>query len=150
MDKIRVLFVCIHNSARSQMAEAFLNKIAADRFYAESAGIKPGALNPLEVESMEETGIDISGNRIKSVFDMHKEGRSFDYVITVCDESSAATCPTFPGAVKRIHWSFRDPSTLEGSDEEKLVKIREIRDEIKNRIEEWSREAGSQVCSDFY
>ncbi|MFQ5952215.1 MAG: arsenate reductase ArsC [Candidatus Omnitrophota bacterium] len=141
MDKIKVLFICVHNSARSQMAEAFLTALAGGGFEAESAGLEPGVLNPLVVESMKEIGIDISGNTTKSVFDMHKKGKSYDYVITVCDESDAGRCPIFPGPSKRIHWPFEDPSKLEGTDEEKLGKIRAIRDQIKERIEKWTKEA---------
>ena len=140
MDKKRVLFVCVHNAARSQMAEAFLNHLASDRFMAESAGLEPGELNPLVVSCMAEAGIDISKNKTKSVFDMMKAGKNFDYVITVCDESSAGRCPVFPGAKKQFHWGFSDPSKLTGSDQEKLLKIRIIRDQIKNRIGRWLRE----------
>ena len=140
MDKKKVLFVCVHNSARSQMAEAFLNHLAFDRFMAESAGLEPGELNPLVVSSMSEAGIDISGNKTKSVFDMLKAGRNYDYVVTVCDESNAGKCPVFPGAKKQMHWSFNDPSTLTGSPQEKLLKVKIIRDQIKSRIERWLRE----------
>lgn len=137
MQKKRVLFVCIHNSARSQMAEAFLNNMAGDRFEAESAGIEPGALNPLAVEVMKEVGIDILQNKTKGVFEFVKKGKLFHYVITVCDEASAKGCPAFPGLAKRLHWSFHDPSTFEGTYEERLEKTRKVRDEIKNRISEW-------------
>lgn len=137
MQKKRVLFVCIHNSARSQMAEAFLNNMAGDRFEAESAGIEPGVLNPLAVEVMKEAGIDISQNKTKGVFEFVKKGKLFHYVITVCDETSAKGCPAFPGLAKRLHWSFHDPSTFEGTYEERLEKTRRVRDEIKNRIIEW-------------
>lgn len=137
MQKKRVLFVCIHNSARSQMAEAFLNNMAGDRFEAESAGIEPGALNPLAVEAMKEFGMDISQNKTKGVFEFVKEGKLFNYVITVCDEASAERCPAFPTTAKRLHWSFQDPSTFEGAYEERLEKTRKVRDEIKNRIIEW-------------
>lgn len=137
MQKKRVLFVCIHNSARSQMAEAFLNNMAGDRFEAESAGIEPGALNSLAVEVMKEAGIDISQNKTKGVFEFVKKGELFQYVITVCDEASAKGCPVFPGLAKRLHWSFHDPSTFEGTYEERLEKTRRARDEIKNRISEW-------------
>lgn len=140
MDKKRVLFVCVHNAARSQMAEAFLNHLASDRFIAESAGLEPGELNPLVVSSMTEAGIDISRNKTKSVFDMLRRGKSFDYVITVCDESSAGKCPVFPGIKKQIHWNFDDPSKLTGSVQEKALKIKIIRDQIKNRVERWLRE----------
>ncbi|MGH7953493.1 MAG: arsenate reductase ArsC [Limisphaerales bacterium] len=96
MNKKNVLFVCIHNSARSQMAEAFLNQICGDEFEAHSAGLEPGKLNPIVVEAMKEVGIDISGNQTKAVFDMFKSGKMFSYVITVCDETSAERCPIFP------------------------------------------------------
>jgi len=140
MDKKKVLFVCIHNSARSQMAEAFLNLLAGDRFEAESAGLEPGSLNPLAVEVMKEIGIDISGNRTKGVFEFIKAGKLFNYVITVCDETSGNRCPIFPGYTKRLHWNFPDPSALEGTHEEKLKKTREIRDQIRANIEAWLKE----------
>jgi arsenate reductase len=140
MDKKKVLFVCIHNSARSQMAEAFLDLLAGDRFEAESAGLEPGVLNPLAVEAMKELGIDISGNKTKSAFDFIKRGKLFHYVITVCDETSDNRCPIFPGYAKRLHWNFRDPSGLEGDYEERLQKTRDIRDEIQTRIEGWIKE----------
>ena len=97
MNKKRVLFVCVHNSARSQMAEAFLNALAPDRFVAESAGIEPRTLNPTVVEAMKGGGIDISKNTTKSVQSFIAEGRRYDYIITVCDEASAERCPVFPG-----------------------------------------------------
>lgn len=137
MDKIKVLFVCIHNSARSQMAEAFLNNIAGDKFEAQSAGIEPGVLNPLVIESMTHAGIDISNNKTKSVFDLAVNGNAYDYVITVCEKEAAEKCPVFPGVTKRIQWSFNDPSKLSGSDEEKLSKIAEIRDEIKAEVQKF-------------
>jgi len=137
MDKIKVLFVCIHNSGRSQIAEAYLNKMAGDRFFAESAGIEPGVLNPLVVESMKQDGIDISGNKAKSVFDFYKQGRIFNYVITVCDKEAAERCPVFIGVTKRLHWSFKDPHAVEGTEKEKLEKVAKIRDEIKNQIMEF-------------
>lgn len=119
------------------MAEAFLNNLSGNRFEAESAGIEPGALNPLAIEVMKEVGIDISGNKTKSVSEFVKKGKLFHYVITVCDEASAKGCPVFPGLAKRLHWSFHDPSTFEGTYEERLEKTRRARDEIKNRISEW-------------
>jgi arsenate reductase len=134
---IKVLFVCIHNGARSQIAEAYLNKFAGDRFFAESAGIEPGVLNPLVVKSMKQEGIDISGNKTKSVFDFYKQGRIFDYVITVCDKEAAERCPLFIGVTQRLNWSFSDPSKLTGTEEEKLKKIAEIRDAIKSQIMGW-------------
>jgi arsenate reductase len=138
--KKKVLFVCIHNSARSQMAEAFLNQICPDEFEAQSAGIEPGKLNPIVVEAMKEIGIDISGNKTKSASDMR--GQKFSHVITVCDETSAERCPIFPGMTTRLHWSFQDPSSFSGTPEEKLAKTREVRDTIKQRVEAWC----AQVC----
>ncbi len=137
MDKTRVLFVCIHNSARSQMAEAYLKLLAPDRFETESAGLEPGVINPLAVEVMKEAGIDISHNKTKAVFDFIKKGVLFSYVITVCDDAGAERCPVVPGAGKRIHWSFADPSSFSGTHEEKLAKTRAVRDQIKAKIEEW-------------
>jgi arsenate reductase (thioredoxin) len=137
MEKQKVLFVCIHNSARSQMAEAFLNEMYGDRFEAESAGLEPGTLNPLAVAVMNEVGIDISRNKTKSVYDFFKKGSLFSWVITVCDESAAERCPVFPGIVKRFHWSFPDPSLLTGTSEEKMIALRKIRDDIKNKVTEW-------------
>jgi arsenate reductase len=136
----RVLFVCIHNSARSQMAEAFLNQICGDTFEAHSAGLEPGKLNPVVVEAMREVGIDISGNKTKGVFDYIKAGTMFAYVITVCDETSAERCPVFAGVTKRLHWGFPDPSGFQGTPEEKLAGTRTVRDAIKAKIESWCAE----------
>jgi len=141
MEKTKVLFVCVHNSARSQMAEAFLNSLVVDVFEAQSAGIEPGTLNPLAVEVMKEVGIDISGNMTKSVFDFYKDGKLFSYVITVCDAASSEMCPIFPGLLtKTIHWSFEDPALFTGSHEERLEKIRKVRDAIRERIKTWIKE----------
>jgi arsenate reductase len=138
--KSNVLFICIHNSARSQMAEAWLNQICGDFFAAESAGLEPGTLNPLVVEAMREAGIDISQKETRAVFDVFKSGKLFSYVITVCDETSAERCPIFPGVAKRLHWGFRDPSALTGTHEAKMAGVREIRDEIREKIEAWCEE----------
>lgn len=137
MQKEKVLFVCIHNSARSQIAEELLRKLAGDRFEVESAGFEPGKLNPIVVEVLKEEGIDITGKKTKAVFDLYKAGLFFNYVITVCDESSAEKCPIFPGVNKRIHWSFTDPSKFECSYEEKMVKTRDVKNQIKTKIEAW-------------
>ena len=145
MAQQKVLFVCIHNSARSQMAEAYLNKFGGDRFIAESSGIEPGTLNPIVVEVMKEDGIDISTNKTKSVFDFLKQGKMYSFVITVCDETAAERCPVFPGAGKKLHWSFKDPSSLEGTHEQKLAGTRIIRDQIKSRIKEWIKELESEL-----
>ncbi len=138
-----VLFVCIHNSARSQMAEAFLTQTCGDQLMAYSAGLEPGKLNPLVVEVMREVGIDISGNQTKAVFDMVKSGKPFAWVITVCDEASAERCPIFPGITQRLHWGFEDPSSFQGTHEDRLAKTREVRDAIKARVEQWCAE----VCA---
>ena len=140
MKKKKVLFVCIHNSARSQMAEAFLKQICGKEFEAYSAGIEPGKLNPIVVEAMQEIGIDISSNKTKSVSEFLKSNKLFSYVITVCDETSAERCPIFPGVTTRLHWGFSDPSAFQGSHEEKLEKVREVRDAIKQQIENWCAE----------
>lgn len=137
---MKVLFVCIHNSARSQMAEAYLNHFGAGRFEAESAGLEPGVLNPRVVQALMEDGLDISRNKTRSVSDVLKNGKRFDCIITVCDETSAEKCPVFPGAGRRLHWSFKDPSTLTGTEGDKLRGTREIRDEIKNVIKKWIAE----------
>ena len=113
--KKRVLFICIHNSARSQMAEALLNQLCGEEFEAQSAGLEPGRLNPLVVEAMAEVGIDISKKGTQSVDDVLRSGRTFAYVITVCDETSAEKCPVFPGPTQRLHWGFQDPSVLTGT-----------------------------------
>jgi arsenate reductase len=137
MDKKKILFVCVHNSARSQMAEAFLKRLAEDRFEVESAGLEPGKLNPLAIEVMKEVDIDISQNKTKSVFDFYKQGKQYDYVITVCDESQAGSCPVFPGKGQRLHWGFADPSSFTGSLENKLKKTREVRNQIEAKIKDW-------------
>jgi arsenate reductase (thioredoxin) len=142
MSKDKVLFVCVHNSARSQMAEALLNSMAGDRFEAESAGLEPGILNPLAVEVMKEIGIDISRNKTKSAFDLFKEGRLYTHVITVCDETSAEQCPFFPGITTRLHWSFADPSSFTGTWEERLEKTRQVREAIREKIADWIKARG--------
>ena len=135
--KKKVLFVCIHNSARSQMAETFLNSLGGELFEAQSAGFEPGNMNPLVVEVMREIGYDLSNNETNSVFDFFKEGRRYNYVITVCDEGAAQRCPLFPGITQRINWSFEDPSSFEGTYEEKLAKTRVVRDAVKAKVEEF-------------
>lgn len=138
MQKMKVLFVCVHNSARSQMAEAFLNALDAERFEAQSAGLEPGVLNPYVVKAMAEVGIDISGKLTKDVFDMIKKGAMYSYVVTVCDGASAERCPIFPGVTTRLHWSFPDPAALQGTEEEKMAGTRAIRDAIEAKIKEWA------------
>lgn len=132
--KKKVLFVCVHNSARSQMAEELLRKYGKDRFEVESAGFEPGELNPLAVEVLKEEGLDIRGKSTYSVFEFFKQGKAFNYVITVCDHSFAQRCPVFPALNYRIHWSFEDPRSFIGSEEEKLSKTREVKEKIKTQV----------------
>ena len=139
-NKKKVLFICIHNSARSQMAETFLNDLGGEKFAAESAGLEPGTLNPLVVQVMAEEGYDISGNSTNSVFDFHKEKRSYDIVVAVCSKEAEERCPIFPGAGERLHWPFDDPSSMQGSQEDRLQATRRVRDQIKAKIEEFIAE----------
>ena len=139
----RVLAICIHNSARSQMTEEYLRQAASAagvEIEVESAGIEPGKLNPTVVELLKEDGIDITGKNTRSVFDLHKAEKSFDYVIAVCDSEAAERCPIFPAEKKRLHWPFPDPSKAQGSMEEKLAYIRPIRDQIRAKAEKFCRD----------
>ncbi len=129
--KTKVLFICQHNSGRSQIAEAFLNDFDGDHFEVESAGLEPAeAINPLVVTVMDEIGIDLSRKRPQSVFALFKQGKVFAHVVTVCHDSESK-CPIFPGITKRWHWPVPDPAAVEGTDQEKLAAVRKIRDEIK-------------------
>ncbi len=134
---MKVLFLCVHNSGRSQMAEAFLKKHGGDRFEVESAGLEPGKLNPFVVRSMAEIGIDISKNPTKSVFDLYKAGRHYDVVVTVCSKEAAERCPIFPGLHEKLHWPFADPSTFTGSDEEIMGQVQKVRDQIETEVKEF-------------
>lgn len=137
MKKRRVLFICVHNSGRSQIAEAYLKKIAGNQFDVESAGLEPAnEINPLVVEVMQEEGIDISGNKIKSVFELFKAGKLYDHVITVCNSAAETKCPVFAGITKRWNWPFPDPAAVSGPKAEKLEKVREIREMIKSKLVE--------------
>jgi arsenate reductase len=132
-NKPRVLFLCTHNSARSQMAEGMLRNLAEGQFEVHSAGTEATLVRPLAIRAMEELGIDISGQESKTL-EVYLD-QPFDYVITVCDEANEA-CPFFPGAKNRLHWSFEDPSRADGSEEERLAVFRRVRDEIRERIEQ--------------
>jgi len=145
--KKKVLFICVHNSARSQMAAALLNKRCGEYFEAKSAGLEPGKLNPIAVQVLQEIGIDISKNKTQAVFDVFKSGQLFAYVITVCDESEAAGCPIFPGVTTRLHWSFPDPSKFSGSLEEKLTKARLVLEEIDDQIQHFCDEHCAQLST---
>ena len=133
MSKTRVLFLCTHNSARSQIAEGLLRHLAGDRFEAHSAGTEATHVRPLAARAMAEIGADISGQESKTLDRYLRE--PFDYVVTVCDAANEA-CPVFPGAKERLHWSFPDPSRATGTEEERLGVFRAVRDEIRARIEE--------------
>jgi len=138
--KPKVLFICVHNSARSQMAAALFNRACGARFQAESAGLEPGTLNPLAVEALQEIGIDISQNKTRAVFDVFRSDDLFAYVITVCDEASAERCPIFPGVTKRLHWFFPDPGSFRGSRAARLEQTRHVRDLIAAKVDEWCAE----------
>jgi len=136
-EKDRVLFVCVHNSARSQMAEEFLRRAAGGEFEVESAGLEPGELNPYVVRVLAEEGIDISNKATRDVFDVYRSGKTFSYVVTVCSREAEEKCPIFPGPAVRINWPFTDPSTFSGTDEEIIRRTREVRDEITAKIDEF-------------
>ena len=140
MPKRRVLFVCVHNSARSQMAAALMDHCSGEGFEAESAGLDPGVLNPLAVEALAEVGIDISRNETQSVSAVLQSGRAFDFAITVCSEAEAEGCPVFPGLTTRLHWPFADPSKFTGTHEERLQQTRIVRDQIAARIKAFCEE----------
>ena len=140
MKKQKVIFICIHNSARSQMAEAYLKHFTCNKFAVYSAGLEPGTLNPTVVEAMKLEGIDISGNKTNSVEEFIDGHIKFDFVITVCDETSAELCPYFPGQGERLHWGFKDPSAIAGNSGDKLKQTVVIRNEIKERIKKFLEE----------
>lgn len=144
--KQRVLLVGIHNAARSQMAETFLNAAFPARFEAFSAGLEPARLNPLMIEAMQEIGFDLAQHKPKSVLDFIRRGEQFDYIITVCEDASGERCPAFPGAAQRLHWGFADPSAYEGTREEKFAFMRHVRDEIKDQINTWCAEQRSHFA----
>jgi len=139
VEKPRILFLCTGNSARSQIAEAFLNKYAGEHFEAHSAGLEPKGLNPLTVQVMSEVGIDVSNQESKGL-ELYLGKVLFQYLITVCDDADK-NCPTvWPGVNQRMHWSFEDPARLEGTAEEKLAKFREVRDLIETKIKAWLKQ----------
>ena len=138
--KKKIMFVCIHNSARSQMCEAFVRHYAGDTYEVHSSGIEKGKLNEDVVQVMTELGISMEGHYAKRAQEYILRNEAFDYVITVCDESNAERCPIFPGDHQRLHWGFSDPSAIQGSKEERLPRIRIIRDEIHQKILLWLKE----------
>lgn len=144
---LKVLFVCVRNAARSQMAEAWLNHLYPSLAHAQSAGFEPGSLDPLAVQVMQEAGIDISKSPCKGVLDLFSRGERFDRVIGVCDQSADERCPLFPGLTERIFWSFPNPAHFGGSPEEKLEQTRALRDDIKAHIEKWAAEEQARMAA---
>jgi len=134
MTRRRVLVLCTHNSARSQMAEGLLRALASDRFEVASAGTEATRVHPLAIRAMDELGIDLRGHRSKTVDAFLDE--PWDVVITVCDGANER-CPIFPGRTQRLHWSFEDPSAASGSDDERLAVFRRVRDAIAERLRAW-------------
>ena len=141
--KAKVLFICVHNSARSQMAEELLKKLGGDKFEAESAGFSPTEINPLVTKVMKEEGIDLSEKKTQSVFDLFKAQKFYGYVITVCKGANETECPIFPGMAKRIHWDLENPEDFTGTEEEKINKIKELKYKIKQLILEFIEEYGN-------
>jgi arsenate reductase len=140
MKKKKILFICVHNSARSQMAAALMNNMCGEFFEAESAGLEPGTLNPSAVEALLELGIDISGNKTQRVFDVWKSGQMFQYVVTVCSEAEVEGCPIFPGITTRLHWPFPDPSKFTGTHDECLAQTRSVLNQIHAKIDSFCEE----------
>lgn len=138
--KKKVLFICVHNSARSQMAQAYLKLLGGDEFEAESAGFEPTVINPFVVQAMKEDGIDLSDKKTQDVYGLLKQSRFFGYVITVCERAREAQCPTFPGVAKKLHWDLQNPEDFTGTDEDKLSQIRVLRDNIKNLVKQFIAE----------
>ena len=142
---INVLCLCVHNSARSQMTEAYVRLLGGELFDVESAGLEPGELNPYVVRALKEEGIDISGKATQSVSDLFKAGRAYRYVITVCSKEAAERCPIFPGHVERLHWPFADPSTFRGTDDQIMRQVREVRNAIREKVREFVVEARARA-----
>jgi len=146
MSRKRVLFLCTGNSARSQMAEAFLRRYAGDCFEVYSAGLEPErGIHPLTIQVMQEIGFDMSGHYAKDIREYLGKVH-FGYLITVCDRAER-NCPIFPGVGMRLHWLFEDPAAFAGSEQEKLAKFREVRDLIQARIRSWLQEMGNGGCT---
>ena len=143
---IRILCLCVHNSARSQMAEAYLRRFGGDFIEAESAGLEPGTLNPYVVRALREDGIDIAGKKTQDVFGLYRAGRTYHFVITVCSKEAAERCPIFPGRSEKLHWPFPDPSTFIGTDEEILAQVRTVRDAIREKVRSFVEELRATVA----
>ncbi len=141
--KIKVLFICVHNSARSQMAEELLKKLGGDKFEVESAGFAPTDINPLVVKVMKEEGIDLTKKKTQGVFSLIKAQNFYGYVITVCNRAKETECPTFPGMPKRIPWDLENPEDFTGTEEEKINKVKELKDHIKQLVLDFIKEYGN-------
>ena len=137
---MHILVICIHNSARSQMAEAYLRRESGGKIAVESAGLEPGSLNAFVVRALHEDGIDIEGRPTQSVFDLYRAGRRYTHVITVCSKEAAERCPIFPGAHEKLFWPFPDPAGFRGSDEQVMEQVREVRDAIREQVRSFLRE----------
>ena len=149
----RVLFICVHNSARSQMAEEYVRLYGGEDFSVESAGLSPTTVNPLVKEVMAEEGIDLSAKQTRKAFDLYKAGKTYDYVVTVCSESVEEQCPVFPGVTHRLHLPFPDPAQVAGDHEQKLAQVRAIREAIKAKMAEfvsWVRCGGAKKLGDAW
>lgn len=138
--KIKVLFLCVHNSGRSQIAEELLRKKAVDYFDVSSAGFEPSVINPYVAKVLQEENIDISQKSTKNVFDLYNQGNFYNYIITVCDESNQQRCPIFPGFNKAIHWNFEDPSSFKGTDEEIINKVKQVKNKINQQLDIWIKD----------
>ena len=144
LQKLKILFLCTGNSARSQMAEAFLRKYGGNTFEPYSAGLEPKGIHPLTTKVMNEVGIDISNQRSKPI-DTYLGKILFEYLVTVCDDADK-NCPAGIHGVKtKMHWSFEDPARFQGNEDEKLAKFREVRDLIEKRIKEWIAEQSPAI-----
>ncbi|MCB8814609.1 arsenate reductase ArsC [Desulfosporosinus shakirovi] len=135
--KKKVLFICIHNSARSQMAEEFLRLLGGEKYEVESAGFEATEINSLVIQVMKEEGIDLTGKRTQSVFELYRAGKFFGHVITVCDKAKESDCPIFPGTPKKIHWDLENPEDFLGTEAEKMELVRELRDKIKTMVQQF-------------
>jgi arsenate reductase (thioredoxin) len=140
--KKKVLFICVHNSARSQIAEELLRKYGGDTFETESAGLEPTEVNPLVIEVMKEEGVDLTNKKTQSVFDVVKRKTFFGYVVTVCDRQSEKKCPVFPGVPMRMHWDLVNPEDYTGTYEQRLEKVRNLKEKIKELVLDFIKENG--------
>ena len=138
--RARVLFVCTHNSARSQMAEGWLRRLAGERYDVASAGTEATRVHPLALRAMAEVGVDLGGHTSKTLERFRDE--RWDWVITVCDAANER-CPLFTGPARRVHWSFDDPSRATGSEDERLATFRRVRNEIRARLDHWLAETAA-------